>query len=187
MILVRRPTPERVEEYRQARLNSAPTAVPSPQPPPGFRHDTFMRTLGSGPEDFTRARQGIERWAAHRGSGVDIFPPDAVVRPGAIVAILTRQLGLWVLAACRVETVIDEATRFGFVYATLPDHPETGYESFVVSNVEGEISFQIDAVSRPGTALLRLGAPVTRVLQRRASAAYLAALRAWVNTPSRHC
>ncbi|MEO6627880.1 MAG: DUF1990 family protein, partial [Aquihabitans sp.] len=98
-----------------------------------------MRTLGSGPEDFARARQGIEQWAAHRGSGGDIFPPEAVVAPGAIVAILTRQLGLWVLSACRVGTVIDEATRFGFVYATLPDHPAAGYESFVVSNVEGEI------------------------------------------------
>ncbi|MEO6627401.1 MAG: DUF1990 family protein, partial [Aquihabitans sp.] len=89
--------------------------------------------------------------------------------------------------ACRVGTVIDEATRFGFVYATLPDHPAAGYESFVVSNVEGEINFQIDAVSRPGAALLRLGAPVTRVLQRRATAAYLTALHAWVSTPPQHC
>ena len=186
MILLRRPTPERVEKYRQARLHSAPTAVPAPEPPPGFRHDTFTRTVGSGPEDFGRARQGLERWAAHRGSGVEVFPLDAVLDPGATVAILTRQLGLWVLAACRVETVIDEATRFGFVYATLPDHPEEGYESFIVSNVDGEIIFRIDAVSRPGIPIVRLATPVTHLLQRRASDAYLAALGAWVNTKDPH-
>ena len=84
------------------------------------------------------------------------------------------------------DYVIDEPTRFGFVYATLPDHPEQGYESFVVSNVDGEIVLQIDAVSRPGIPIVRLGAPVTRLLQRRASDAYLAALRSWVTAPDKH-
>jgi uncharacterized protein (UPF0548 family) len=77
--------------------------------------------------------------------------------------------------------VVDEPTGFGFVYATLPDHPEQGYESFVVGEVDGEVVFEIDAVSRPGIPLVRLGAPVTRVLQRRASAAYLEGLRSWVD------
>ena len=176
MILIRRPTPERVEDYRRARLDSAPTTKPAPEPPPGYRHESFKRTLGAGPEDFLRARQGLERWAAHRGSGVEVHPSDAELTPGSTVAILTRQLGLWVLAACRVEAVFDEPTRFGFVYATLPDHPEQGYESFIVSDVGGEIIFEIDAVSRPGIPLVRLGSPVTRLLQRRASDAYLAAL-----------
>jgi uncharacterized protein (UPF0548 family) len=132
--------------------------------------------------DFDRARRGLERWAAHRGSGVEIHPPNAPLAAGTTVAILTRQLGLWVLAACRVESVIDEPTRFGFVYATLPDHPEQGYESFIVHEVDGKIIFEIDAVSRPGIPIVRLGAPVTRLLQRRASDAYLAALHSWVNT-----
>ena len=85
-----------------------------------------------------------------RGSGVEVVPDDAALLPGTTVAILTRQLGLWVLAACRIESVIDEPRRFGFVYSTLPDHPECGYESFVVTNVDDEIVFTIDAVSRPG-------------------------------------
>lgn len=117
---------------------------------------------------------------------MDIFPLDAELAPESTVAIVTRQLGLWVLAACRIETVIDESTRFGFVYATLPGHPEQGYESFIVCNVDGKIIFQIDAVSRPGIPIIRLGAPVTRLLQRRASNAYLAALQAWVNTRDQH-
>ena len=186
MILLRRPTPECVEAYRQARLDSAPTALPAPEPPTGFRHDTFKRTVGSGPTDFLRARHGLEQWAAHRQSGVDVFPPDAALSPDSTVAIVTRQLGLWVLAACRVVEVIDEPSRFGFMYATLPDHPEQGYESFVVSNVDGEIIFKIDAVSRPGIAIVRFASPVTRLLQRRASNAYLTALHSWVNAQSQH-
>jgi len=181
VISVRRPAPERVEEYRRARLHSTPTALPASEPPPGFRHDTFSRAIGSGPADFERARRGLHQWAAHRRSGVEIFPTDAGLAPGSTVAILTRQLGLWVLASCRIETVINESTRFGFVYATLPDHPEQGYESFVVSDTDGEVMFEIEAVSRPGIPLVRFGAPVTRILQSRASDAYLAALHSFVD------
>jgi uncharacterized protein (UPF0548 family) len=114
-----------------------------------------------------------------------VFPADAMPEPGATVTVLTRQAGLWVLAACRVETVIDEPGRFGFVYATLPGHPERGYESFVVRNEGGSVTFEIDAVSRPGLTLVRLVAPVARALQRRASGAYLDAMEAWVRDGSR--
>ena len=41
--------------------------------------------------------------------------------------------------------------------------------------------FTIEAVSRPGVPLVRLGAPVTRLLQRRASDAYLTALDTWMD------
>ncbi len=106
---------------------------------------------------------------------------------GETVAILTRQLGLWVLASCRVVSVIDEPAAFGFVYATLPDHPEEGYESFVVRHDEREadaVVFTIEAVSRPGVPIVRIGAPITQLLQRRAAHAYLAALETWVRTPA---
>jgi uncharacterized protein (UPF0548 family) len=186
VILVKRPLPERVEAYREARLHAAPTASPQAEPPPGYHREIFERRIGSGSTDFARARRGLEQWAAHRGSGVEVVPDDAALLPGTTVAILTRQLGLWVLAACRIESVIDEPRSFGFVYSTLPDHPECGYESFVVTNVDDEIVFTIDAVSRPGIPLVRLGAPLTRVLQRRASDAYLTALGAWVEDTDRY-
>lgn len=52
-----------------------------------------------------------------------------------------------------------------------------------MSDVDGEVIFEIDAVSRPGIPLVRLGGPVTRVLQSRATDAYLAALHSWVDDP----
>jgi uncharacterized protein (UPF0548 family) len=180
VISVRRPSPARVEKYRLARVDVAPTAPPADVPPSGFRLDAFERVIGSGAADLEHARLGLQHWAAHRGSGVDVLPADAALAPGETVAIVTRQLGLWVLAACRVVSVIDEPKQFGFVYATLPDHPEEGYESFFVHEVDGDVVFRIEAVSRPGIPIVRLGSPVTRVLQRRASDAYLGALSSWV-------
>ena len=97
-----------------------------------------------------------------------------------MVGLVTRQMGLWLLFACRVESVIDEPERHGFVYATLPGHPECGYESFVVAMNGDDVVFEIEAVSRPGIALVRLAAPVTRGIQERATRAYLDALTTWV-------
>jgi uncharacterized protein (UPF0548 family) len=102
------------------------------------------------------------------------------VEAGSVVGLVTRQMGLWLLFACRVESVIDEPERHGFVYATLPGHPECGYESFVVAMNGDDVVFEIEAVSRPGIALVRLAAPVTRGIQERATRAYLDALTTWV-------
>lgn len=167
--------------YRTDLLGAAPTCTPADRAPSGFRRALFSGSVGSGSEFFQRARLGLETWVAHRGAGIEVFPSDAPLVEGTTVALLTRQLCLWVLAACRVESVVDEPTTFGFIYATLPDHPECGYESFTVILEDGDVTFEIEAVSRPGTALVRVGAPVTQLLQRRAMGAYLAAMERWVD------
>jgi uncharacterized protein (UPF0548 family) len=180
VISLRRPSDAEVERYRVERLGAPPTRLPSADPPPGFHHDRTTRVIGHGRNQFERARRGLQQWAAQRGSGVEVFPSDAPVAAGSVVGLVTRKLGLWLLFACRVESVIDEPERFGFVYATLPGHPEDGYESFVVVLRGGDVVFEIDAVSRPGIALVRLAAPITRAIQRRATQAYLDALAAWI-------
>lgn len=181
MIGLRRPTSRTIELYRTELLEVAPICTPADPAPHGFRHEASSRVVGSDSESFQRARLGLATWVAHRGAGIEIFPSNAALVEGATVALLTRQLGLWVLAACRVASVVDEPTRFGFVYATLPDHPECGYESFAVILDNGDVTFELEAVSRPGTALVRLAAPVTRILQRRTTNAYLAAMERWVH------
>lgn len=180
MIAVRRPSSPRIEQYRSERLDAAPTCVPGAEPPRGFRHESFSRVVGRGARSLAQARLGLQQWVAHRGSGVEVFPADVELAPGSIVALVTRQLGLWILAACRVEALVDEPSRFGFVYATLPDHPACGYESFVVRRDGDDVVFEIDVVSRPGVPLARIGAPVARLLQRNAANAYLDAMENWV-------
>lgn len=67
-----------------------------------------------------------------------------------------------VRAPVRVVYLIDEPTRTGFAYGTLPGHPESGEEAFVVQLQDsGVVTFGITAFSRPATTLARLGGPLT--------------------------
>jgi uncharacterized protein (UPF0548 family) len=157
MISLRRPHLGAIATYREARLSAQPTCTPGQALLSEFSHERFSRDIGVEDRDFERARTGLMCWAAHRGSGVEVFPETAEVRGGETVAILTRQLGLWVLAACRVVSVVDQPTEFGFTYATLPDHPECGYESFTVVLDAGTVRFDVEATSKPGIPLVRVG------------------------------
>ena len=179
MLSLRRPDDAAIAAYRRSRLGMAVTSMVAEEPPPGFRQEHSSRAVGTGPDAFERGRAGVEQWVAHRGSGVEVFPAEVGIAAGETVVIVTRQAGVWVMAACRIEQVINEPGAFGFVYATLPGHPERGYESFIVAQEDGEVRFHIDAVSKPGTLLVRLGGPVTRWLQRRATTGYLDAIEKW--------
>lgn len=169
--------------YRRARLDVEATWSSVDLVPDDFHRDEAEVVIGHGVDTFARACDGLRIWKAHRGAGVDVLPADAVLEPGATVALRTRQLGLWVVAACRVESVVDEHDRFAFTYATLPDHPEQGVESFEILHDADtdDVRFRIHAVSRGSTAILRLGTPVVHALQRRALADYLDALHRWTS------
>ena len=88
---------------------------------------------------------------------------------------------VWAVAPCRIVYVVDEADRFGFAYGTLPGHPEQGEEAFIVeSRADGDVRFSVTAFSRPAGTVAKLGAPITRMIQRRVTAGYLNALREYV-------
>jgi len=170
---LRRPTAGEIADYRDSRLGSEPTCLPDASTPDGFSRERFGKPIGAGEIDFERARSGLQLWRAHRGSCVEVHLNTSQLAVGETVAIVTRQLGLWVLAACRITSVTDEADVFGFTYATLPDHPGCGFESFTVRRTLGEVLFDIEATSKAGNLLVRLGAPVTQHLQKRATHAHL--------------
>ena len=84
---------------------------------------------------------------------------------------------LRITAPCRVLRVIDEPDRAGFVYGTLPGHPEAGIEEFTLSRTPtGLVRLHLDAVFRPATWYARLGAPAARLVQARLTQRYLRAL-----------
>lgn len=149
--------------------------------PPGFHFDTWHVDLGHGQAAFQRARAGLQQWAAHRGAGVEVTPADADLVVGQTVGLVVRIGGLYMRAACRIVSTTNEERRFGFAYGTLPGHPECGEEAFVVHwNDDDRITFDICASSKPRHPLVRLGAPVARVMQKRATRNYLSALQQWV-------
>ena len=105
-----------------------------------------------------------------------VYPGDPV-REGATFAIVFRLPAGFITAAGRVVYVIDGPDRSGFAYGTLPGHPEQGEEAFVVSRRDGRVWLDLSAFSRPRHPLAVIGRPVSRLMQHRATAGYIAGLR----------
>lgn len=99
------------------------------------------------------------------------------VETGAVAELRLGVGRLGLRAPVRVVDVVDEPTRRGFAYGTLPGYPESGEESFVVELGEtGDVTLTITAVSRPASRLARLAGQVGRRVQSRITDRYLAAL-----------
>jgi uncharacterized protein (UPF0548 family) len=146
--------------------------------PAGYHHTRAATDLGTGASVWDRARAGIREWAAHAGAGISIAPPAAPITEGTTVAVITSVGPVQVLAACRIVRVVDEPDRFGFAYGTLPAHPEEGEERFLVTrDGQGAVRFEVVAFSRAHDLLTRLGGPIPRWMQARATDHYLQGMR----------
>lgn len=151
--------------------------------PPGYR--ALRRTADVGAaEDLGRLGAAVLAWAVQRRSGIAVRDPDGrdagTVEEGleARVVIPLVRLGavaLEVAAPVRVVRVLDGADAVGFVYGTLPGHPEVGEESFVVRRAGGRAVFELRALSRPAFPY-SLAPVVGSAFQRRYTARYLRAL-----------
>ena len=152
--------------------------------PVGFNQDHYSAVIGTGEDTFHRAVEGLQSWQAHRLPFVRVVPPDTEIRPGANVIVLLGPRWLAVAAPCRVVAVVNEPSRWGFAYGSLPGHPEQGEEAFVVSIADdGTVVFEVTAFSRPADPFLRCSGPLGRALQKRGSRGYLRALRRFVQGP----
>jgi uncharacterized protein (UPF0548 family) len=186
---LRAPDAEHLSHFL-ARQRTAPLtyqevgATLSDSLPDGYHHDRSSVELGGGDDAWARAKLGIDSWQAAAAAGITIEPPDAPIAVGTTVAIITRLGSAHVVAACRIVAVVDEPDRYGFAYGTLPAHPEAGEELFLVTRDEhGTVRFEITAFSRPHDRLTRLGGPVARRAQQRATRRYLEGMRAFVAAP----
>ncbi len=73
-----------------------------------------------------------------------VHPAGAEIREGTTVALALPVLWIFVLAACRIVTVVAEPDRFGFAYGTLPDHVESGEERFLVERTsDGSVHYEL--------------------------------------------
>lgn len=138
--------------------------------PTGYSHLRCGATLTS--RTFADAAARLMSWEVHRRAGLTVTASGPVA-PGAVVTLGLGPLRFAVTAPCRVVYTIDEADRVGFAYGTLPGHPESGEEAFVVSRVEGGARLDITAFSRPATAMAVVVGPVGRAGQRLITRRYL--------------
>jgi uncharacterized protein (UPF0548 family) len=140
-----------------------------PRIPFGFAHDRSRTCLGDGELGFAAAVRAFERWVEFDLGWIRVANPSAEIRVGQIVAVEARALGLWSLNLSEIVDVARTATCFGFLYKTTPHHVEEGEERFVLTQEPetGAVWFELEAVSRPRSALARLGFPYTRACQHR--------------------
>jgi uncharacterized protein (UPF0548 family) len=142
-------------------------------------HDEMV--LGRGLETFARAVEGLQQWKAHNLLGFAIFPKAATIAVGSTIMVHVGTPILALSVPCRIVGVVDEASRWGFAYATLPGHPEQGEEAFEVTMAADQtVRFAVTAISRPADPLVRLAGPVGRLVQARATKGYLRSLNRFV-------
>jgi uncharacterized protein (UPF0548 family) len=153
----------RIAELRAARLTYPEVGRTSSDPPPGYR--TFRRTTTlPATIDFDTAAQDLFHWQVQRRAGLRAAASSETIAPGAVVVL--RFGWLPVRAPCRVIYVVNELRCRGFAYGTLPGHPETGEEAFILDlRDDGEATFTICAFSRPATAVAKLVGPLGRAAQ----------------------
>jgi len=111
--------------------------------------------------------------------GETVYAPDgsALIAPGDTAMLRIPFLLARVKAPARVVYVVDEPTRRGFAYGTLPGHPEDGEEAFVVEIADDDsVWIVIRAFSRPARWYWWLVYPVLRMTQEFYTRRYLRAL-----------
>lgn len=155
---------------------------------PGFNLDTQRVKIGQGEAAFERAKQAIRLWLMFPAPWTRLLPGDTPIREGNTVAMFARFSGIWWRNACRIVYTVEQPTRYGFAYGTLPGHVECGEELFCVEiEPEGSVWYEIRAFSRPRHWLAWLGYPLIRQLQarfRRDSAAQMQAFTLQKSDPA---
>ena len=171
MFFLLKPDPIKIQKYlniaiRRGDKPNYTQGLDLDPPPAGFVVDHHRILLGT--DCYPTARRQLQQWKMFEMGWVRLCWEDAPIAVGVTIASLISLGIVWSLCPVRIVSVIDEPRRAGFSYATLPDHEECGEERFLVEWLEnGEVWFDVYAISRPRHWLARLGKPVVRLLQKR--------------------
>jgi uncharacterized protein (UPF0548 family) len=169
--------PFQADRLRSAALTYGEVGATAGPLPDGYHHLTRTTVIGNGRRAFEYAAGSLMRWGVQRGAGIAVAASAPAVEEGA-VAILRLGWGpVAVRAPVRVVAVVDEPDRCGFAYGTLPGHPESGEERFVVEYADdGVVTLRIVAFARPRSWPARVAGPLGRLVQRAVTRRYERAL-----------
>ncbi|MBY8882003.1 DUF1990 domain-containing protein [Actinacidiphila acidipaludis] len=148
---------------------------------PGFH--TLRLDTDLPPGLFDAAADALFGWRMHRA--VPLLRVDAEQPQAATGVRVVLRFGP-VAAPCRVVWAVRDENQAAFAYGTLPGHPESGEEAFVLRRDPdgGAVTFTVLAVSRPAAWYARAAGPLGRLLQRTIAVRYAAALRTAATRPS---
>jgi uncharacterized protein (UPF0548 family) len=167
------------------RLASAPFTYPEvgatrdDRFPVGYPAAERSGVVGSGRAAFERAVDAVFDWRAQRGVGLRVRASGSPRTPGTVVVLTAGLPRFGYDMPCRVVWAQTHGDARGFGYGSLPGHPESGEESFVVSiDADGEVVFRTRVFSRLASPLARLGGPASRAVQFAALDRYVTAVTA---------
>jgi uncharacterized protein (UPF0548 family) len=146
--------------------------------PAGYPVVERSAVVGSGQPAFERAAAALFGWRAQRGAGFRVRATGPASEPGTVVVLTAGLPRFGYDIPCRVVWARTDGDERGFAYGTLPGHPESGEEAFVVRlESSGDVVFTTRVFSRLATPLARLGGPVSRLAQRATLGRYVRAVR----------
>jgi uncharacterized protein (UPF0548 family) len=148
-----------------------------PESDRGYRRSEVSALVGHGDAVWERVTKDVLRWRVKTASGfaVDSTGP---VSQGDRVIVTARVLMVTVVEPVQVLTVVEEPDRVGFAYRTLPGHPVSGEEAFVVDRQGDEVRLTVRSLTRPAPQQpWRAIYPLLLVAQRIVRRRYLRSLR----------
>jgi len=118
---------------------------------------------------FVAAKRAFAKWQMFDLGWVRVINTAAPIECRQIIAIEVRALGFWSVNLSQILETVDSETEFGFLYSTTLHHVEQGEETFLLrfDPATGEISYELEAVSRPHHFLAKIGYPITRSFQQK--------------------
>ena len=176
--MITRLGPDAADLLRRAPLTYSEVAGTRSEFPSGYHHLGHQLELGRGAEQFDRAATSLLGWQMHDRAGLRPETSSAVAAVGEVAMLHFGWRRLAIPVPVRVVYVVATDRQRGFAYGTLPGHPETGEEAFVLEyRPDDSVVFTITAFSNPARWFTRMGGPVARLVQRRMTARYVSCLR----------
>jgi uncharacterized protein (UPF0548 family) len=117
-------------------------------------------------------------WRMQRAAGLRVRATGSPREAGTVVVLTAGLPRLGYDIPCRVVWAQTSGDEQGFAYGSLPGHPESGEEAFLVTRRDdGTVLFSTWVFSRLASPLARLGGPVSRLVQGAAISRYVTAVR----------
>lgn len=104
--------------------------------------------IGAGEEHWRWACDQLLSWGIKTRSGFRVTPVMPVA-PAQEPLIRVRVFRYEVLEPVRVCAVVNTARRVGFAYQTLPGHPVSGEECFILEHRDAGIFLSIRSLTKP--------------------------------------
>jgi uncharacterized protein (UPF0548 family) len=141
-----------------------------------YRRSEVSAVIGRGAGVWERASRDVLRWRVKTASGFTVDTTNPVSQ-GKRVIVKARVFIVTVVEPVVVVTVVEGPDRVGFAYRTLPGHPVSGEEAFIVHRQDDEVSITIRSLTRAAPQQpWRVLYPLLRVAQLVARRRYLRAL-----------